>query len=204
MSQNTEWKLRTPPEAEVWVDEDVLALSAPLVRVHRDEEGRWSFDGPGEPPRPVVKTVLGAVVSAWPHVSALTEMDSGDSVVWSWERHGWTGEFECRCGSCEQPVAADLDRNTWPSELPPDRLASVENTALAGQVALTDIIATPGGIALLGAGSQRRTSDEMAPVALANVIRRWPHTMQALRAVRDGHGMRWNPEALNWNEYMTN
>ncbi|MDR7302893.1 hypothetical protein [Haloactinomyces albus] len=203
MSQNTEWKLRTPPQTEVWVDEDVLAMRAPLVRVHRDDEGTWLFDGPGQPPRPASATHLSAVVGAWPHVGALTELDSGDSVVWSWERHGWTGEFECRCGSCVQPVAADLDRSTWPSELHPERLASVENTALAGQVTLTDIVATPGGLALLGPGSQRRTSEEMAPVALANVIRRWPHTMQALRAVRDGYGMRWNPDALNWNEYMT-
>ncbi len=43
----------------------------------------------------------------------------------------------------------------------------------------------------------------MAPVALANVIRRWPHTMQALRTVREGYGMRWNSEELNWHEYAT-
>ncbi|RCW42834.1 hypothetical protein DFQ14_10890 [Halopolyspora algeriensis] len=203
MSQNTEWKLRTPPQTEVWVDEDVLAMRAPLVRVHRDDAGTWLFDGPGEPPRPASRTHLSAVAGAWPHVAALTELNSGDSVVWSWEQHGWTSEFECRCGNCAQPVATDLDRSTWPSELHPEYLASVESTALSGQIMLTDILATPGGIALLGPGGQNRTSEEMTPVALANVIRRWPHTMRALRAVRDGHGMRWNPEELNWHEYMT-
>ncbi len=209
MSQNTEpyADVRTETGAaadtEVQVDEDVLALRAPLVRVHRDEAGRWRFDGPGAPPRPAVTTLLSAVRDAWPHVCALVELEPGTSAVWSWDKHGWAGEFECRCGSCEQPVACDLDRRTWPTELHPDHIVSVEQTALAGQVSLTDILSTPGGIALLGPGAQRRTSDEMAPVALANVIRRWPHTMRALRSVRDGHGMRWNPDQLNWHEYVT-
>lgn len=193
----------SPAETEVLVDEEVLGLRAPLVRVHRDEAGTWSFDGPGAAPRPAVKTLLSAVRNAWPHVCALVELDPGTSAVWSWERHGWVAEFECRCGSCEQPVPSDLDRRSWPTDLHPEHIVSVEHAALSGQVALSDILSTPGGIALLGPGTQRRTSDQMAPVAVANVIRRWPHTMRALRSVRDGHGMRWNPEALNWHEYVT-
>lgn len=202
MLQNMEWKLAAPPETEVRVDQEVLALRAPLVRVSRDDTGGWSFDGPGVTPRPTQKTLLGAVVGAWPHVSALSDLDIGEAAVWSWHRHGWSGEFECRCGGCDQPVPADLDRTTWPSDLPPDRLVSVEQTALSGQVSLIDIISTPGGIALLGPGEHRRTSDRMTPVAVANVIRRWPHTMQALRSVQDGRGMRWNATGLNWHEYV--
>ena len=202
MSQKTEWTLATAPDAAVRVDEDVLALRAPLVRVHRDAEGAWSFEGPGGTRRPAKTTLLGAVVSAWPHVAALSELDSGSAAVWSWKQHGWAGEFECRCGSCEKPVASDLDRTSWPSDLQPNRIVSVENTALSGQVGLTDIIATPGGTALLGPGSHHRSSDQMAPIALANVIRRWPHTMQALRSLQEGRGLRWNPEQLNWQEYV--
>jgi hypothetical protein len=200
--QNTEWKLKTPPDAQVSVDEDVLALRAPLVRVHRDDKGTWSFDGPGSTPRPAQKTLLGAVVGAWPHVAALSDLDIGSTVVWSWSRHGWSREFECHCGHCDEPVAADLDRKTWPADLDPNRIVSVEQTALSGQVALTDIIFTPGGVALLGPGDHHRTSDMMAPVAVANVIRRWPHTMQAMRMLNDGRGMRWNPDGLHWQEYL--
>jgi len=201
-AMNTEWKLKTPPEAEVHVDEDVLAMRAPLVRVHRDDQGAWSFDGPGRPPKPAKKTMLSAVVGAWPHVAALSDLDTGCAAVWSWRQHGWASEFECRCGNCEQPVAADIDRTSWPSELQPHTIVSVEQAALSGQIPLTDIISTPGGIALLGPGDHRRTADLMAPVALANVVRRWPHTMQALRALREGRGMRWNEKGLNWHEYV--
>lgn len=202
MQQNSEWKLASAPEAEVRVDEDVLAMRAPLVRAHRDDEGTWSFDGPGANPRPVRKTVLKAVVGAWPHVAALSHLDTGGAAVWSWNRHGWTSVFECKCGSCDQPVAADLDRSTWPADLHPNHLVSVEQTALSGQVPLLDIIHTPGGIALLGPGGHRRTSDTMTSVAVANVIRRWPHTMQALRSLQEGRGMSWNPQKLNWHEYL--
>jgi hypothetical protein len=201
-AMNTDWKLNTPPESEVHVDADVLAMRAPLVRVHRDDEGTWSFDGPGHNPRPSKKTMLSAVVGAWPHVAALSDLETGGAAVWSWKQHGWASEFECKCGNCEQPVAADIDRNSWPAELQPHTILSVEQAALSGQVSLTDIISTPGGIALLGPGDHRRTADLMAPVALANAIRRWPHTMQALRALKEGRGMRWNPEGLNWHEYV--
>lgn len=200
MEQN-QWKLNTPPEAEVLVDTDVLSLRAPLVRVARDAEGTWSFTGPGADP-PTQRTVLGAVVAAWPHVSALTDLDRGGAVVWSWTRHGWAGEFECRCGNCEQPVAADLDRRSWPSDVQPDSLISVEKSALSGQVTLTDILSTPGGVAFLGPGRHQRTSDLMTPVAAANVARRWPHTVQALRSIKNGRGLSWNPEGLNWREYV--
>ncbi|GAA0538272.1 hypothetical protein GCM10011581_05240 [Saccharopolyspora subtropica] len=199
---NTDWKLTTPPESEVHVDTDVLAMRAPLVRVHRDDEGTWSFDGPGQAPRPSKKTVLSAVVGAWPHVAALSDLDRGGAVVWSWKHHGWASEFACRCGNCEQPVATDIDRGSWPSDLQPHIIVNVEQAALSGQVSLTDMISTPGGIALLGPGDHRRTADVMTPVALANVIRRWPHTMQALRALKEGRGMRWNPENLSWHEYV--
>ncbi len=198
-----EWKLASPPETAVAVDSDVLAMRVPLVRVYRDEGGAWFFDGPGEVPRPATTTTLAAVVGAWPHVLALSTLDIDDSAIWSWARHGWTSEIECSCGECDQPVAADIDRGTWPSELRPDRVVSVENTALSGQEPLTDILSTPGGIALLAAGGHHRTSDQMAPVALANVIRRWPHTMQALRTLKPNRGMRWNSEELNWGEYAT-
>ena len=203
MLGKTEWKLGTSPGTAVEVDEDVLALRAPLVRVRRDDEGAWFFDGPGEVPRPSTRTTLGAVVGAWPHVTALSTLDSGDAAIWSWARHGWTSEIECQCGECDQPVAADLDRGTWPSDLRPDRVVSVENTALSGQEPLSDILSTPDGIALLAPGGHHRTSDQMAPVAMANVIRRWPHTMQALRSLKPNRGMRWNAEALNWAEYQT-
>ncbi|WP_460957481.1 hypothetical protein [Parasphingorhabdus pacifica] len=202
MQQKTEWKLGSPPDAEVRVDQEVLAMRAPLVRVHRDEGGAWAFDGPGREPRPAKRTVLSAVVGAWPHVAALSHLDNGTAAVWSWNRHGWTSEFDCRCGSCDQPVAADLDRSTWPADLQPNDLVSVEQTALAGQVPLLDIIHTPGGIAMLGPGGHRRTSDQMTPVAVANVIRRWPHTMQALRSLDEGRGVSWNEEKLNWHEYL--
>lgn len=202
MLQNTLWKLDTPPDTQVRVAEDVLALRSPLVRVHRDDEGSWSFQGPGTEMDEKNVTSLRSVVEAWPHVAGLSYLEPEKTALWSWEQHGWTGEFECHCGSCEPPVAADLDRHTWPSDLQPNRLVSVEQLALSGQVALANIIATPGGTALLGPGDQRRTSDEMAPVATANVLRRWPHTMQALRSLREGRGMRWNPEDLNWQEYL--
>jgi hypothetical protein len=200
-SPRSSWKLRSSRHAEARVDEEVLALRAPLVRVHRDDQGQWSFDGPGLGPRPAKTALLGMVVDAWPHVAALSDLDSGAAAVWSWRRHGWAGEFDCRCGHCEPPVAMDLDRRTWPSDLWPDQLVSVEESALSGVTALADILATPGGIALLGPGSHHRTSDMMLPVALANVVRRWPHTMQALRSLRQGRGMRWNPDTLYWHEY---
>ena len=200
--ENSEWKLNTPPDAEVHVDTDVLALRAPLVRVRRDDAGTWSFTGPAADPRPTKRTVLSAVVGAWPHVSALTDLESGGGAVWSWTKHGWAGEFECTCGNCEQPVATDIDRKSWPEELQPHNVVSVEKAALSGEVPLTDIIDTPGGTALLGPGDHRRTADLMTPVALANVVRRWPHTMQALRSLQKGRGMRWNPENLNWHEYV--
>ncbi|SDW66117.1 hypothetical protein SAMN05216215_1004276 [Saccharopolyspora shandongensis] len=201
-AMNTDWKLNTPPESEVNVDADVLAMRAPLVRVHRNDEGTWSFDGPGRNPRPSKKTMLSAVVGAWPHVAALSDLDTGGAAVWSWKQHGWASEFKCECGSCEQPVAADIDRNSWPAELQPHSILSVEQVALSGQAPLTDIISTPGGIALLGPGDHRRSADLMTPIALANVIRRWPHTMQALRALKEGRGMRWNQQQLNWHEYV--
>lgn len=201
MSLHAKWKLSSPPDAEARVDKDVLALRAPLVRVHRDGLGAWSFDGPGATPRPAKTVLLREVVDAWPHVSALSELDSDAAVVWSWQQHGWVREFVCGCGRCDQPVATDLDRRSWPSDLWPNQLVSVEESALSGRVALVDILATPGGIAFLGPGMHRRTSDLMTPVAVANVIRRWPHTMQALRALQDGRGMRWNPDTLYWHEY---
>lgn len=202
MQQNSEWKLASPPESEVRVDQEVLAMRAPLVRVHRDEGGTWSFDGPGPTPRPSKRTVLNAVVGAWPHVTALSHLENGAAAVWSWARHGWTSEFECRCGSCDQPVATDLDRNTWPGDLQPNDIVSVEQVALSGQVPLLDIIHTPTGIAMLGPGGHRRTSDTMTAVAVANVVRRWPHTMQALRSLDAGRGLSWNPHKLNWHEYL--
>ena len=201
-AMNTDWKLKTPPETEVRVDEDVLSLRAPLVRVHRDDEGTWSFDGPGADRKPAKTTLLGAVVGAWPHVAALSNLDTGGTAVWLWKQHGWSGEFECTCGNCEQPVATDIDRSSWPEDLQPHHVVSVEKAALSGEVPLTDIIDTPGGTALLGPGDHRRTADLMTPVALANVVRRWPHTMQALRSLQKGRGMRWNPENLNWHEYV--
>ncbi|QUH00331.1 hypothetical protein HUO13_05405 [Saccharopolyspora erythraea] len=200
--QNKEWKLKTPPDTEVAVAEDVLGMRVPLVRVRRDGGGGWSFFGPGDEEGPTKRTVLSAVVGAWPHVSALAELEAGSVAVWSWTQHGWTGEFECRCGECQQPVAADLDRKTWPSDLHPHHIVSVEQTALSGQVVLADIISTEGGIALLGPGEHRRTSEKMTPVAVANVIRRWPHTMHALRALNEGRGMRWNSEGMAWHEYV--
>ena len=200
--QNKEWKLKTPPDTEVAVGEDVLAMRVPLVRVVRGASGEWSFHGPGSTQGPTKATVLSAVVGAWPHVSALSDLEPGHVAVWSWSQHGWVGEFECKCGDCEQPVAADLDRKTWPSDLHPHHIVSVEQTALAGQVVLADIISTEGGIALLGPGDHRRTSDKMTPVAVANVIRRWPHTMHALRSLNEGRGMRWNHDGLAWHEYV--
>lgn len=198
---NTDWKLSTPPESSVRVDTEVLAMRAPLVRVHRDEEGTWSFDGP-ETPKQAKQTKMQAVIGAWPHVAALDDLDAGGAAVWSWRQHGWASEFECECGSCEQPVAGDIDRKSWPAELQPHTIISVEQTALSGQRPLTDIIRTEGGTAMLGPGDHRRTVDLMTPVAMANVIRRWPHTMQALKMLAEGRGMRWNQEALNWHEYV--
>lgn len=202
MRHNTEWKLDTQPETEVRVGEDVLALRAPLVRVHRDASGTWSFDGPGTTPRPGKKTLLGAVVGAWPHVAGLSNLDADSVAVWSWQKHGWSTDIECPCGECDRPVPADLDRRSWPSELDPDHLVGVEQTALSGQVGLTEIVSTSDGIAFLGPGQYRRTKEQMTTVALANAIRRWPHTMQALRALTAGRGMRWDANALNWNEYV--
>jgi hypothetical protein len=202
MEPNTEWKLDTQPETEVRVDVEVLAMRSPLVRVHRDESGTWSFDGPGAAPRATKRTLLGAVVGAWPHVAGLSHLTTGAAAVWSWQQHGWANDVDCPCGQCEPPVPTDLDRKSWPSDLQPDHIVSVEQAALSGQVALTDIVFTSAGISLLGPGLHRRTKEQMAPVALANVIRRWPHTMQALRAVKSGRGMRWNPTALNWREYV--
>lgn len=202
MTQTTEWKLGAEPDVMVHVDQNVLAMRAPLVRVHRDNTGSWSFDGPGAVPRPSRQTLLSAVVGAWPHVAALSDLDRGEAAVWSWKQHGWSGENACNCGSCEVPVASDLDKVNWPKDLQPNRIVSVEQMALSGQVELTDILASPGGTALLGPGDHRRTSDQMAPVALANVIRRWPHTMHAFRALREGHGLRWDRDNLNWQEYM--
>jgi hypothetical protein len=200
-AMNTDWKLTTPPESAVRVDAEVLAMRAPLVRVHRDDEGTWSFEGPSATGRESKQTKLQAVVGAWPHVAALSELDAGTAVVWSWRQHGWAAEFECECGNCEQPVAGDIDRQSWPSELQPHTIISVEQVALSGQRPLTDIISTPGGIAMLGPGDHRRTVDLMTPVALANVIRRWPHTVQAMRVLQENRGMRWNPDGLNWHEY---
>ncbi|WP_017976386.1 hypothetical protein [Actinopolyspora halophila] len=204
MSQITETKLDASLRTEVSVDEEVLSLQAPLVLVRRDEQGGWFFEGPGGADSgSAVLTVLGAVVNAWPHVAALTELQPGSSAVWSWQSHGWTSEFECTCGECEQPKPVDLDRRSWPTELDPETIVSVEESALAGQVTLSDILHTSGRIALLGTGEQNRSSEEMTSVALANVIRRWPHTMRALRSVRPGYLLRWNPDSLNWHEYET-
>ncbi|WP_019853273.1 hypothetical protein [Actinopolyspora mortivallis] len=203
MSQITETKLDASSRTEVSVDEDVLALRSPLVQVRRDEQGSWFFEGPGGSSDSTVRTVLGAVVNAWPHVAALGDLEPGRSAIWSWHDHGWTSEFECTCGECEQPAPVDLDRRSWPADLDPEALVSVEETALSGQVVLSDILYTSGRIALLGVGEQNRSSEEMTSVAMANVIRRWPHTMRALRSVRSGYLLRWNPESLNWHEYET-
>ena len=83
-AMNTDWKLSTAPESEVLVDTDVLAMRSPLVRVHRDAKGTWSFDGPGQRPRPNKTAMLSAVVGAWPHVAALSGMGTGGAAVWSW------------------------------------------------------------------------------------------------------------------------
>jgi hypothetical protein len=201
-SQKAQWKLGSPPNTEVRVDDEVLTLRAPLVQVRRDGRGEWSFDGPGRAPGSAKRTLLGAVVDAWPHVGALSTLDVGSAAIWSWREHGWSHVSECRCGSCEQPVAADLDRRTWPSDLHPNHIVSVEQAALSGQIGLTEILFRSGGIAFLGPGDQRRTSDTMTPVAVANVIRRWPHTMQALRSLREGRGLRWDADTLQWREYF--
>lgn len=196
------WKLDTPPETEVQVDEEVLTLRAPLVAAHRDNTGGWSFDGPGNGPRTARTTLLRAVVGAWPHVAGLTGLTNGATAVWSWRLHGWSGDNDCQCGHCAQAVPADLDRNSWPADLDPEALLSVEKVALTGQAELTDIIATPGGTALLGPGDHHRTSDQMTRIATANVLRRWPHTMHALQALQEERGLRWNTQDLNWHEYV--
>lgn len=196
------WKLSASPESPVRVDDDVLTLRAPLVRVHRDDAGTWSFSGPGKASGRSQRTRLGAVVGAWPHVAALSDLDIGTSAVWSWQGHGWASEFVCRCGCCDPPKPADLDRTSWPADLAPDRVTSVEHAALSGEIGLSDIVSNRTGITLLGLGVHRRASDTMTSVAVANVIRRWPHTMQALRSISAGRGMRWNPARLNWHEYV--
>lgn len=195
------WKLDTPPDTQVQVDEEVLTLRAPLVAAHRDPVGGWVFNGPGANHR-TRTTLLEAVVHAWPHVAGLNDLPPGATATWSWRHHGWTSEAGCRCGSCNQAVPTDIDHSTWPADLDPEALLSVEKSTLTGQTELTDIVATPGGTALLGPGDHHRTSDQMTHVATANALRRWPHTMQALRALQDARGMRWNPEELNWQEYV--
>lgn len=195
------WKLESPPETQVQVDEEVLTLRAPLVAAHRDTAGGWTFNGPSNGPRSTRTTLLNAVAAAWPHVAGLTGLNPGGTAVWSWRNHGWTGHTECRCGECAHLAPVDLDRTTWPSELDPESLLSVEKSTLTGQSELTDIVATPGGTAFLGPGDHHRTSDQMTLVATANVLRRWPHTMHALRALQQKHGMRWNTQDLNWHEY---
>lgn len=197
-----QWKLKSAPETPVHLDENVLAMRAPLVRVRCGEDGSWTCEGPNPGQAAPQKTMLSAVVSAWPHVAALSGLDAGGCVVWSWRQLGWADENGCQCGECEKPVATDIDRSSWPEDLQPHTVVSVENVALTGQTPLTDILHTSGGIALLGAGDHRRTSDLMSPVAMANAVRRWPHTVHALRMLQESRGMRWNFDELNWHEYL--
>lgn len=202
MLRNSPWKFDTPPETQVRVDENVLALQAPLVCVHRDGAGGWFFDGPGEAPRPARTTRFEAVVQAWPHVACLSHVDRGGFAVWSWVQHSWVIEGECHCGSCERPRVTDLDRANWPPEMDPEGLISVESAALTGQVELVEMRASAGRTALLGPGGSDGAAAQMTPVALANVFRRWPYAMAAYRALHDGRAMYWNNEDLHWSEYV--
>ncbi len=201
MSENTHWKLATSPTTEVQVAEDVVALKAPLVRVDRDEDGTWSFFGPGSDETSTRSTTLGGVVDAWPHVAGLTDLNNGSSAVWHWAQHGWAVGGGCTCGQCSDPVAADLDRQSWPDALPPNRPVLVERRVLSGEVRLSDLRQEDGNLLVLGPGEQQRTAEEMVAIAIVDVVRRWPHSMHALRALQEGRGMEWNPEALNWQEY---
>lgn len=200
MVDNT-WKLPTPPDAPAHVDEEVLALRAPLVRVHRTEDGTWCFDGHGAWPRSTRQIPLGAVVQAWPHVCALSPLEPGAGAVWSWHKHGWAREFHCTCGTCESPKPADLDRGMWPEDMEPDRILNVEQAVLTGQTTLTDMRCTSAGVSLHGPAEQERQDEAMTPVAAANAVRRWPHTMRALQSLNKGRGMYWDGENLNWREY---
>ncbi|MHA6802549.1 hypothetical protein [Salinifilum ghardaiensis] len=195
------WKLQSPPGTPVDLDANVLAMRVPLVRVRCEESGTWTCAGPDADEASWQRTTLSAVVTAWPHIAALSNMEPGGSVVWSWPEMGWADEDGCTCGECPRPVATDVDRTAWPENLQPDTVVSVENVALTGQTPLVDILHTQGGIALIGEGDHRRTVDLMSPVAMANVVRRWPHTVQALRMLQELRGMRWNFDELNWREY---
>jgi hypothetical protein len=199
MLRNSPWKFATPPETGVQVDENVLALQAPLVRVHRDPQGGWYFDGPGEPPRPSRTTRFDAVVQAWPHVACLSHVDPGGLAVWSWVQHSWVVEGQCQCGDCERPRATDLDSTTWPSQMNPEDLVSVDSAALTGQVELVEMRASEGRASFHGPGDG---AAQMTPVALANVFRRWPYAMAAYRALSDGRAMYWNSDDLHWSEYV--
>ncbi|APU13035.1 MULTISPECIES: hypothetical protein [Actinoalloteichus] len=201
MSENLYWKLTTSPTTEVQVAEDVVALRAPLVRVARNEDGVWSFFGPGETDGPTRATTLGGVVDAWPHVAGLSDLRTGTTAVWHWGQHGWAVGGGCTCGQCGEPQAADIDRQVWPDDVPPNRPVLVEKSVLSGQTPLTDLRGESGNTIVLGPGEQQRQADEMVAIAIVDVVRRWPHTLHALRALQEGRGMEWNAEALNWQEY---
>lgn len=198
----SQWKLQSPPETPVNLDENVLAMHSPLVRVRCEQDGSWTCVGPQPNTVEPAKTSLSAVVSAWPHVAGLSALTRGGCVVWSWRQQGWAEEDGCQCGQCETPVATDIDRSVWPEDLQAHSIVSVENVALTGQTPLTDILHTSGGIALLGEGDHRRTSDLMSPVAMANAVRRWPHIVRALRMLGESRGMRWDFDELKWHEYL--
>lgn len=200
-NQPRNWKLDTPPETPVQVAHDVIALAAPLVRASRDADGTWLFAGPVDPGEEVQTTMLSAVVSAWPHVAGVPTLTAGGTAIWQWAEHGWSTGVDCRCGTCTDPHAADIAADDWPVELDAESDTWVELAALEGRVPLSDLRRNEYGVAISGPGTHQRSEDDVTTVPMISIVRRWPHTILALRALQPGRGMRWRPEVLNWQEY---
>lgn len=200
-AQQADWKLDTPPETPVQVALDVIALAAPLVRASRGADGTWLFAGPTDPGDEIQTTLLSAVVSAWPHVAGVPNLDAGTSATWQWSDHGWSTGLPCDCGNCPDPRGHDISAQDWPVELDAEAETWVELAALEGRVPLSDLRRNEFGVAISGPGTHQRSEDDVTTVPLISIVRRWPHTILALRALQPGRGMRWRPEMLNWQEY---
>ncbi|MCP2259624.1 hypothetical protein LX15_003329 [Streptoalloteichus tenebrarius] len=196
LAQN--WPLDSPPGIKVAVAQELVELRAPLVNVSRDDEGDWTFRGPGAGDDQVTAMTLADVVNAWPHVASLDELRPGAVALWDWAGNGWQIGFPV---STAPPKAVDLDEDRWPL-LGPDSHAVVERAVVTGERPLTDIQRDEEGFSYVGPEQTAEPNPEdYLLVPLADAVRRWPHSLPVVLALEPGEGVEWHHDAQQWESY---
>ncbi|SHG37030.1 hypothetical protein [Streptoalloteichus hindustanus] len=196
LAQN--WLLDSPPDTQVVVAQELVELRAPLVNVSRDDEGAWSFRGPGAAGEQTTVLALADVVNAWPHVASLDELRPGAVALWDWSGNGWQIGFP----ATTDPVrGVDLDEAKWPV-LGEDAHAVVERAVVTGERPLTDIQRDEEGFSYVGPEQAADpTPEDYLLVPLADVVRRWPHSLPVVVALEVGEGVEWRHDAQQWESY---